>query len=195
MSQIRAFIAIEIPDEIGKALRDTRQILTSRPEQGGIRWVKMSNIHLTLRFLGNVDSTLLPVLYERLDIIAAGNAPFSLDLDILGCFPNSRRPRVIWVGLVGDTERLSLLYGSVESMLTSLGWDAEGRKYHPHLTLGRVKDSRRVVKSQLPWGEVLVEGHMEVKSIHLVESQLLPTGALYSIRHSGYLQEQAPHPP
>ncbi|HET6445561.1 MAG TPA: RNA 2',3'-cyclic phosphodiesterase [candidate division Zixibacteria bacterium] len=189
MSHIRAFIAIEVPDDVGKALSDTRRILNSRLELGGIRWVKTSNIHLTLRFLGNVNSEQLPALYEGLDIVAAQNNPFSLDLDVLGCFPNARRPRVIWVGLTGETGKLNLVNGSIERVLDTLGWESEGRDFHPHLTLGRVKDPNRVVNSQLPWGEVMAEGRIDVQAIHLVESQLLPTGAVYTIRHSGSLQK------
>lgn len=189
MSQIRAFIAIELPGDVSNALGDTRRILSSRLEQGGIRWVKTSNIHLTLRFLGNAKSDQLPALYKGLDIVAEDNNPFSLDLDVLGCFPNVRRPRVVWVGLAGEIGKLNLLYSSIEEVLATLGWEPEGRDFHPHLTLGRVKESGRVVNSQLPWGEVLANGRIDVQAIHLIESQLLPTGAVYTIRHSGSLQK------
>lgn len=187
MNYIRAFIAIEVPDEVGKTLEDAKRILASKLLRGGIRWVKVSNIHLTLRFLGNVGQDSLPAIYDGLDDVAGRIAPFSLNLDVLGCFPNPRRPRVVWVGMVGDTEQLSSLHRSIERVLMPLGWEAEGRKYHPHLTLGRVKNSDKVLESSLPWGDVLVEGRIDVTAIHLVESQLLPTGAVYSIRHSGYL--------
>lgn len=187
MSEIRAFIAIDVPDDVGKSLEEARRLLAIKLPQGGVRWVKVSNIHLTLRFLGNVSRDKISALSEGLDDLAAGNAPFSLDLDALGCFPNPQRPRIVWVGMEGDTDRLNSLYSAVELMLLPLGWDLEGRKYHPHLTLGRVKDSNKVVSARLPWGDILVKGRIDVKSIHLVESQLLPTGAVYSIRHSGYL--------
>jgi 2'-5' RNA ligase len=187
MSEIRAFIAIEVPDEVGKSLENARRILASQLTHGGVRWVKVSNIHLTLRFLGNVGHDKLRALYDGLDDVAGRCSPFSLDLDALGCFPNPRRPRVVWVGMVGDSDRLSSLHRAVEQMLTPFGWEEEGRKYHPHLTLGRVKDLNKVVEARLPWGDILVEGRIDVKAIHLIESQLFPTGAIYTIRHSGYL--------
>ncbi|MGB3715109.1 MAG: RNA 2',3'-cyclic phosphodiesterase [Candidatus Promineifilaceae bacterium] len=187
MSKIRAFIAIDVPDEVRKSLDDAIRILGRELTHGGVRWVKSSNIHLTLRFLGNVSQEKLPALYDGLDDVAAGSAPFSLDLDVLGCFPNPRRPRIVWVGLVGNNHRLSSLHRAIERMLVPSGWEEEGRKYHPHLTLGRVKDSNKVVEARLPWGDLLVKGRIEAKAIHLIESQLLSTGAVYSIRHSGYL--------
>jgi 2'-5' RNA ligase len=187
MSEIRAFIAIDVRDEVGKSLEEARRILASKLSHGGVRWVKTSNIHLTLRFLGNVGQDKIPALKEGLDDVAAGSAPFSLELDALGCFPNPRRPRIVWVGMGGDTDRLNSLHRAVEQMLKPFGWEEEGRKYHPHLTLGRVKDSNKVVAARLPWGDALVEGRIDVKAVHLIESQLLPTGAVYSIRHSGYL--------
>jgi 2'-5' RNA ligase len=187
MSEIRAFIAIAIPDEIRESLEDARRILARELSHSEVRWVKPSNIHLTLRFLGNIGLEKIPILSEGLDDVAAGSAPFSLELDELGCFPNSRRPRIIWVGMDGETGRLSSLHHAVEQMLIPFGWEEEGRKFHPHLTLGRVKDSNKVVAARLPWGDVFVQGRIDVNSIHLIESQLLPTGADYSIRHSGYL--------
>jgi 2'-5' RNA ligase len=187
MEEIRAFIAIELPDEVGKLLDDARQVLARKLVRGGVRWVKTSNIHLTLRFLGNAKSDQLPVLYDGLDKAASRCAPFSLVLDSLGCFPNPRRPRVIWVGLNGELSSLNSLYREVEKMLADNGWEVEGRGYHPHLTLGRVKDSTKVVEAQFPWGVRLASGEIDVDAVHLIESQLLPSGAVYSIRHSGYL--------
>lgn len=187
MSELRAFIAIELSNDVQASLRQAGGELENSLASGTVRWVKPENIHLTLRFLGNVRESKLTEIYGGLDQITGTEKPFSLQLDLLGCFPNPKKPRVIWIGLNGDVEQLDSLQNSVGLKLHRLGWEEEKRKYHPHLTLGRVKDVRKVLEADLPWGRVLVEGLIEVKAIHLIESQLLASGAVYSTRHSSYL--------
>jgi 2'-5' RNA ligase len=119
-----------------------------------------------------------------MDKIGARFVPFQLRLDKLGCFPNLNKPRVIWVGVSGEIEYLLDLNNAVEEMLHSLGWDSEKRRYHPHLTIGRVKDKRQRY-SDLPWGEFITPPtQFTVDTIHLIESRLLPSGAEYTIRHT-----------
>lgn len=189
MGEIRAFIAIELPSEITKELEEAERKLSLRLPKGGVRWVKSKNIHLTLRFLGNVAQDRLVDIYEGLDQVAAKSTPFSLDLAALGCFPNPRRPRVIWIGLGGETDQLSVVQNKVSQMLLPMGWEEEGRNFHPHLTLGRVKNADNVVDARFPWGIPLVDGHIDVPAVHLIESQLLPSGAEYTIRHSAYFKD------
>jgi len=189
MGEIRAFIAIDIPCDIEKALKEAIRILGNQLDKRDVRWVKTANIHLTLRFLGNVKEDRLADLYQGLDAAAEGQSSYSLDLDVIGCFPNPRRPRVIWIGLAGHTDRLRSLHKAIESMLAPFGWETEGRRYNPHLTLGRVKRPSNVVEARLPWGSRLSVGRIDVKSIHLIESQLLPAGAVYTVRHSSFFPE------
>ncbi len=189
MGEIRAFVAIDLPGDIGEALEEAKRILGNRLDKRDVRWIKTANIHLTLRFLGNVREDVLADLYLGLNAAAEGQSSFSLDLDVIGCFPNPRRPRVIWIGLAGRTDRLSSLHKAIEFMLAPLGWETEGRKYNPHLTLGRVKRSSNVVEARLPWGSRLSVGRIDVKSIQLIESQLLPAGAVYTVRHSSFFPE------
>jgi 2'-5' RNA ligase len=186
MGEIRAFIAIELPIEVTKKLEEAKRDLSKRLPKGGIRWVKSENIHLTLRFLGNVAQQRLVDIYEGLDQLAAESSRFSLDLGALGCFPNPRRPRVIWIGLGGGADQLGVVQDKISQMLLPMGWEEEGRSFHPHLTLGRVKNAKNVVEARFPWGNVLVSGCIEVTAVHLIESQLLPQGAEYTIRHSAH---------
>jgi 2'-5' RNA ligase len=190
MSTIRAFIAAEMPAAIRTALKDTARTLKEDLSLGSVRWVKPENIHLTLRFLGNVEQNDLQQLYQALDNSVSLSRPFALHLDEIGCFPKPRRPRVIWVGLGGDVHHLASLYQSIEEMLIPLGWEKETRKYHAHLTLGRVKNSRQVISADLPWGKRIAEGRFDVEAVHLIESQLYPSGAVYTIRHSSILSRQ-----
>ena len=184
MGEIRAFIAIELPSGITKELEAAQRKLSQRLPEGGVRWVKSNSIHLTLHFLSNVAQDRLADIYEGLDQVAAESTPFSLNLAALGCFPSSRRPRVIWLGLGGEIDQLGVVQNKVSRMLLPLGWEKEGRNFHPHLTLGRVKNANNVLDARFPWGTALVDGHIDVPAVHLIESQLLPSGAEYTIRHS-----------
>jgi 2'-5' RNA ligase len=107
----------------------------------GIRWVRRTNLHLTLRFLGDaVDPKRLAALHEKLTEIAARTAPFVIDARGTGAFPNLSRPRVIWAGLIGD--ELVSLAARVEDAAVDAGFTRERRPYSPHLTIGRVRDLR-----------------------------------------------------
>ena len=107
----------------------------------GVRWVRRTNLHLTLRFLGDAaDSQCLAALREKLTEIAAQTAPFVIDARGTGAFPNLARPRVIWAGLVGD--ELVRLAARVEDAAVEAGFTRERRPYSPHLTIGRVRDLR-----------------------------------------------------
>jgi 2'-5' RNA ligase len=186
MDEIRAFIAIEIPCGLTRQLDEVKSNLSKRLHKGGVRWVRSENIHLTLRFLGKVAHQKLVGIYGGLDHLAAESSRFSLDLGALGCFPNPRRPRVIWIGLGGGADQLGVVQDKISQMLLPIGWEEEGRSFHPHLTLGRVKNAKNVVEARFPWGNVLVSGCIEVTAVHLIESQLLPQGAEYTIRHSAH---------
>lgn len=187
MRKVRCFIAVDMPPRVCSALGEVSSLLASQLTGGGVRWVKPSNIHLTLRFLGDTDPTVIENIISGLDRIASGCVPFKLSLRDLGCFPNSRRPRVIWVGLGGNTDRLAALYQALEHELQPLGWEPERRTFRPHLTLGRVKDTRQVVAANLPWGETLMSDDLDVTAISLIRSDLKPTGAVYTTLHESLL--------
>jgi 2'-5' RNA ligase len=150
-----------------------------------------ASIHLTLRFLGDTDPAALPKIGESLDRIAPQFGQFELQLGKLGCFPNDRKPRVIWIGVDGDVCRLEKLQRAVEEGLEPLGWLPEGRRFHPHLTIGRVNNSRQIVEAHLPWGKHFRTDSFTVAEISLIESDLRPTGAIYTTRRESYLAQPA----
>lgn len=189
VEKIRAFIAIKLPDTVKTSLGQTSQNLAQQLPSGSVRWVKPERMHLTLRFLGDTAVAQLPAIAIQLDELAAQATPFSLHLDKLGCFPNCKRPRVIWAGMAGNTSALLALKQDLDERLVSLGWEEEARPFQAHLTLGRVKDSR--VVSQVKWESELEKTAMRVTAVHLIESQLQRTGPIYTIRHTSYFQ-QAP---
>ena len=135
--RIRAFVAVrlnaEVEDEIAKFVQPLREL------PSGIRWVRLANLHLTLRVLGNaVDSNLLSLLDQHLNQIAKQTLPFALQARGIGAFPNLQRPRTIWIGLVA--EHLTQLVRQVEAAAEQAGFAPERRLYAPHLTIGRVRD-------------------------------------------------------
>lgn len=189
MKTIRTFIAVDLPETVRQFLETFGRELGRDVPRGVVRWVPPGNVHLTLRFLGDMPVERMSEVSLALDDAAAQHTSFRLHLDKLGCFPNPRQPRVIWVGVADNEDRLRALQKEVETAMGPLGWEPERRRFHPHLTLGRVKDSRSVVEARLPWGQVLEPREIPVETIHLIESRLEPSGAVYTVRHSSHLQQ------
>ncbi len=186
MKSIRAFIAIEIAAGIRRDLAELQEELAGYAPGRAVRWVKPGNIHLTLKFLGDTEPEAIDRISSRLVETAASFEPFGLRLGKLGCFPNPRRPRVIWVSVEGeaenkDDEPLMRLQQLLEQGLVDLGVPAEKRRFHPHLTLGRVKDSRAVIEARLPWRSQRATGQQQVGEICLIQSELRPAGAVYTV--------------
>ena len=186
--RLRLFVAVDLPAGAKAALAASiGQLGELLP--AGVRWVNPAGIHLTLKFLGEVDRGLVEPLGAALQEAAAGmdKAPFPLHLEGLGVFPNRREPRVIWAGVGGDLDTLGRLQGLVETAAASLGFAEERREFRAHLTLGRVRDGVRPA-ARREIGSVVVEqaGALEPKhcwevgEISLIRSVLTPQGAVYS---------------
>jgi len=184
MSAIRAFIAIDFPTEIHQRLDQLTGELKSRLPNVPIRWVPGKNIHLTLKFLGDVSTTNLEMLYAIVRSEADKHSVFEIGVGELGAFPSIKRPRVIWVGVEAPTE-LSALQTGIENETTRLGYAPERRPFSPHLTVGRV--SRNVTSNQVHQiSDVLSDckvgflGATRVQSVNLYRSDLQPSGAKYT---------------
>ncbi len=184
MTVIRAFIAIDISPEIRKKLDDVSNQLRGELRDVPVRWVPAENVHLTLKFLGNVSVANLTVLQDILKTEASNHSTFDISIGELGAFPSNRRPRVIWINVQAPSE-LEAVQRGIESETTRLGYEREDRPFSPHLTIGRV--SRNANARQVRrLGEVLDRhtvgflGAMRVRSIHLYQSDLSPAGAIYS---------------
>ena len=184
MEEIRSFIAIELPDEVIQALGRLESRLKSR-QPDGVKWVDTTAIHLTLNFLGNIDSGRISEITEAMTEAARGISPFSLELNELGVFPNLNRVRVVWVGIGGEVEKLARLQHGLEDNLEILGFPPEERTFSPHLTLGRVREQASPQEHQ-KLGEVVVGMKVEtikpfaVNSISLIKSRLTGAGSIYS---------------
>ena len=147
-----------------------------------VRWVAVSSIHLTLKFLGEIEPDVLPPLPEALRTASMGESGFSLLLRGLGAFPNLHGPRVVWCAVEGDTERLKRLQERVEQACAKFGFAPEGREFHPHLTLGRVQGKRNLqhLLEYIKVGSDL-ESAFAVDRYHVYKSTLTPKGAIYNV--------------
>ena len=158
-----------------------------------MRFVSASGIHLTLKFLGEIQAELGDLLHPALERATAARPAFSVRVRGAGCFPDAGRPRVVWVGLEEPRGELSALQRAIESECVALGLPAEDRPFSPHLTLGRVRreagaDAALFVRSVLEREPAVDLGVMTVDSVHLYRSDLRPTGAEYRRLHSAILE-------
>ena len=180
----RAFIALSLPPLLKCGLEQVVQNLAAQVPRG-VRWVGLDGIHLTLKFLGNIDPTQVEDITEAVQRASLGASPFRLLLSGLGTFPNEKRPRVIWAGVQGDLESVGKLQAGIEAEVYGLGFPREKRPFTPHLTLGRVRDQAGS-SERLGIGAAVSSCSMGptepwlVESVRLVRSHLGPGGATYS---------------
>jgi RNA 2',3'-cyclic 3'-phosphodiesterase len=181
---IRAFIAVEIPVNIHTQLEHILLDLKRQIKGNVVRWVPSKNIHITLKFLGNVTSENLPLITTMLLKEVLHFQPFTVDVEGIGAFPSMTRPKVIWIGIRAPETLLSL-QRAIEIGTSRLGYEPEGRPFSPHLTLGRLsQDATREEIMRI--GSILVNykvnhlGDFMAKEIWLFKSDLLPGGAVYT---------------
>ena len=194
MSVIRAFIAIDLSKEIQSQLEQVSAQLKQRLEGLPIRWVPVENVHLTLKFLGDVSLSNLDILQKILRSVSAAHHPLEISAGGLGAFPKAHRPRVIWVGLDAPAELAALQHG-IDVETARLGYAREERPFSPHLTVGRVSRNAtpadiRVVASVVEEFRVGFLGAAWVNAVHLYRSDLQPGGATYTCLFSAPLKER-----
>ena len=183
MTMVRTFMAVELAPEIRSALAALQARLAHGPGGAAGRWIKPEGIHLTLKFLGDVDTRRLPDLYGATDRACASQAPFEVQVAGLGCFPNVRRPRVVWVGIVDQSGLLAALQRDIERACAALGYAPEERAFTPHLTLARVRQEATLGDVQALGGmvetaQVGALGVQRVECAHIFKSELRPEGAM-----------------
>jgi RNA 2',3'-cyclic 3'-phosphodiesterase len=193
MNLLRAFIALEIPPKVQEDLYRATSNLR-RGTGSLIRWVPEENMHLTLKFLGDISPANVEFLTQMIRTEAEACNCFEIRLTGLGIFPNSKRPRVIYIGIQAPAELESLQH-AVESGTRRLGYESEDRSFSPHLTIGRVKNALRISaadqqKIQRALEETKIDslGTARVNSVHLYKSDLQSTGSVYTKLYSAQLK-------
>ena len=177
---IRAFIAIELPASVVSLLDKVQQDIKSLRLRA--KWVRPENIHLTLKFLGNIDPVDIDKIGRALSDAAADFAPATLAVGGIGFFPGLKRPRVIWVGLGGQTQLLIELQRKLEDNLAAIGFPKEKRPFKGHLTLGRIKEAvnSNVIRQVMREFADLRGDEFVASRIILFKSDLQPSGPIYS---------------
>lgn len=180
---MRAFVALNLPDATRRALWAATEPL--RDLELPVKWVRADGIHLTLKFLGDIDDARAPELTAALQRAATDARVLPLVLEGFGAFPDSAHPRVIWAGMTAEPA-LELLQHAVEREFAPLGFPTEARAFRPHVTLGRAKRGARAgafgdleaALTALTFAETAV-----VESVDLMRSTLQSAGAVYQVVH------------
>ena len=184
MVPLRTFIAVDINSSILESIHKQIESLRKKIGNSAVRWVLASNIHLTLKFLGDVSPDKMDALTGILQTEADSCQQFDIRIGGLGSFPNSKRPRVLFIGIQAPAE-LEALKRGIESATTKLGCKSETRVFSPHLTIGRVRENitsadQQIIRKALEKIKIDSLGTARVDSVHLYKSELKPTGAIYT---------------
>ncbi len=184
MRTIRSFLAIKLDIDTVRAISETQQRLSTACSESGMKisWVPPPNMHITIRFLGNITEPMIHALKDMLKPTVFKFKAFELEAKGLGAFPDVEKPRIVWAGIEDGTGILSQLHGAVSERLVSAGFQIDDKPFKSHVTLGRIKggqtdDLASCLAEEMSesWGTTIV------KNIYCYRSDLNPKGAEYHI--------------
>lgn len=181
MNTIRAFIAVEIDPQTKQKISGL--ISSLKKSNADVKWVAEEQMHLTLKFLGNIEQTKIQEISDTLNSISANSSPFTIHLSQLGAFPNIDHPRVIWLGIDKGADMLKTFAEKIELGLEKLRIKRETRGFKSHLTLGRVKSSKNMLNlvKLLKETAFYSETDISIDELILFQSTLTPKNAIYTI--------------
>jgi 2'-5' RNA ligase len=184
MGSLRTFIAAEIPLSIQTSIKQQVDGLRNRVGNSSVRWVPVQNMHLTLKFLGNISQTDVGILTGILRSEVESRPAFDITVGGLGSFPNSKRAHVLFIEIQAPTA-LVTLQREIESACVRASYKSESRPFSPHLTIGRVRrgipsSERTKIHKTLDETKIDSLGTARVDSIHLFKSELKSSGAVYT---------------
>ncbi len=178
---MRCFIAIDISDDVRRSISAIINNC-SKYSNDSIRWISSENIHLTLKFLGEVNEDIIFKIKESLESVCKKHGVFKINVKGVGVFPSPKYANVLWAG-VEDSEQLKSLYTDIEDAMSKIGFEREKRRFSPHITFGRVKHRRQIdiVLKELYTFKDTIFGSIEVNEVLLMKSILRPSGAEYTV--------------
>lgn len=177
---IRSFLAVDLPMALRESMLSAAMGL--RTPAADVKWVRPEGIHFTLKFLGNIEEGQVEPIVNAVSGVITGQKPLALKAEGMGAFPDLRRPRVIWIGMTGDIERLMVIQKNIEQVLSVLGFPAEDRPFTPHLTLGRVRYNKKFsgLAHKIQGLKDINFTPFTVNELILYKSALRPEGAIYT---------------
>jgi RNA 2',3'-cyclic 3'-phosphodiesterase len=183
--KIRAFVAIYPPKAVVEQLETMQERMRRVVGVEAVRWTKPDQIHLTLQFLGYIKRDSLAEFQSVLERVASESSSFQMRAELVGAFPSNKRPRILWAGIAEESKSLEILKVRLDNTLAELGCVPEERKFHPHLTLGRVVVLKPAKALRLA-REILQEpscafGEWRVREICFMQSVLSSAGANYRV--------------
>ena len=182
MSTIRTFIALPLPSDVMLGMASVqKQLINSGAE---VKWDTPEKFHITLKFLGDTDSSRIPQITDQLRKSICNFPVFELIYTKLGAFPNVDRPRVVWIG-TSESQQILRLQSDVERVCSTLGFATDDRPFHAHITLGRVKGARSLERLTASLKSITFEPLLaRCTEVHFVRSELRPTGSVYTLLNS-----------
>lgn len=180
METIRIFICFELSKDVTNSLRDLIHYLKTFGR--GVRWVRHDGIHLTLKFIGEIEASKLDDIEAVVEKVVKNYKPFKIKLAGKGAFPNLKRPKVFWIGISDMENTIKKIQVELEDAFEKEGFPREERGFSPHLTLGRVKfQDPTVSKISLEMERMTVEEiEFTLNEVVIMQSDLQPNGAMYT---------------
>jgi 2'-5' RNA ligase len=189
---MRVFIAIDIDEKTRTAIADLQKQLNAKVDikKGDVKWVEPENIHLTLKFLGEVDDAKLPEIQGITEQVASAHNKFNLDIEAVGSF-GGRSAKVVWVGTGKGTDELLTLQKDLEGRLEQAGFPKEDREFSAHLTLCRVRNPKagfKLADACKQFSDYKL-GNISADALYVYQSQLTPQGPIYTLLQSFRLSD------
>lgn len=186
---MRLFIALDLPEQVRKAAAEI--IARLKPYGADVKWVRPENLHVTLKFLGEVKPELVSEIGQALEGACVGQGPLELSLSEVGAFPKPSRPKVVWLSMAGQVDELAALAKRVEQARGPLGFEPEARAFKTHLTIGRLRRPRKGKPRPSPVELARELAAMDgphgpefiADTVALIKSDLRPTGPIYTPVH------------
>ena len=185
---LRTFLSIPVPKEVRSV--KNMYFLSLKSNRSKIKWVRNMQLHLTLKFLGHTPKSEVEKIINRIKPITEATKPFALSVNGTGCFPNSNRPRTLWLGVNGDIDPLIILVNEIRSSLDSIGFPSENNNYVPHITTARIQYPQK----HKPNIDLFLNSSYDAidfpaDRVQFFSSELLPDGAVYTLLNSFPLGE------
>lgn len=185
---VRAFIAVEIDPQAKQKISEL--ITRLKKSEADAKWITENQMHLTLKFLGNISQDKIKEISDALSLISNDFKPFAITFSGIGAFPNMNHARVIWLGIDKGAEALMMLNEKIENTLEKYGFKKDGREFSPHLTLARVRSGKNIAGLATLIKETVFDSGKDtlVNKLTLFQSVLNPKGAVYTVISEGYLK-------